>query len=45
MEVSDRETEYRKGKQGKWKLDGGPWHGDPVLLQEQNADWGSTGQV
>lgn len=24
MEVSDIETEYRKGK-----LDGGPWHRDP----------------
>lgn len=29
MEVSDIETEYRKGKPGKWKLDGGPWHRDP----------------
>lgn len=46
MEVSNRETEYRKGKPGKWKVDGG--HGTEILpgmLQEQNADWGSTGQV
>ena len=50
MEVSDRETEYRKGKPGKWKVDGD--HGTEILpgmltgkVQDRSGQLGSKGRI